>query len=48
MKSYCVYILKCFDGSYYTGITSDLDNRIVQHQEGKWEPVIPLKEGQSS
>ncbi len=37
MKSYCVYILKCFYGSYYTGLTSDLDNRINQHQEGKWQ-----------
>ncbi len=36
MKTYCVYILKCADASYYTGLTSNLDNRIRQHQEGEW------------
>jgi predicted GIY-YIG superfamily endonuclease len=29
-----VYILKCSDGSYYTGSTVDLKMRIVQHQTG--------------
>jgi predicted GIY-YIG superfamily endonuclease len=29
-----VYILKCVDGSYYTGSTRDLDNRIYEHQSG--------------
>ena len=29
-----VYILKCADGSYYTGMTSDLDRRVWEHQEG--------------
>ena len=29
-----VYILKCADGSYYTGSTDDLYKRIWQHQEG--------------
>jgi putative endonuclease len=43
MKSYCVYILKCVDGSYYTGVTSDLDNRIIQHQEGKWETCYTFR-----
>jgi putative endonuclease len=33
-KTYWVYILKCFDGSYYTGSTSDLESRLVNHQEG--------------
>jgi len=31
---YYVYILKCADGSYYTGSTDDLSKRIWQHQEG--------------
>ena len=35
MKNYCVYVLKCADLSYYTGITSNLENRVIQHQEGK-------------
>jgi putative endonuclease len=30
-----VYILRCADGSYYTGITrSDLEKRIGEHQAG--------------
>ncbi len=33
-RSYFVYILKCADNSYYTGITSDLERRIAIHQEG--------------
>ena len=28
------YILKCNDGSYYTGHTDNLDYRIAQHQSG--------------
>ncbi|WP_296314874.1 GIY-YIG nuclease family protein [Winogradskyella sp. UBA3174] len=35
MKQSYVYILKCSDGSYYTGITSNLTNRIVEHKAGK-------------
>ncbi|MFL1012251.1 GIY-YIG nuclease family protein [Flavisericum labens] len=35
MKIYYVYILKCSDGSYYTGFTSNLENRFVEHQMGK-------------
>ncbi len=31
---YYVYILKCNDGSYYVGMTSDLQKRLLQHQEG--------------
>ncbi len=30
-----VYILRCCDGSYYTGITNSLDRRIEQHNAGK-------------
>jgi len=29
-----VYILKCADGSYYTGITSNLKRRIKEHNLG--------------
>lgn len=32
-----VYILKCADGSYYTGHTEDLDVRIAAHHQG----IIP-------
>ena len=35
MKIYYVYILKCIDESYYTGFTSNLENRICEHNQGK-------------
>jgi putative endonuclease len=34
MNSYYVYILKCSDGSYYTGVTNDIQRRFYEHQEG--------------
>lgn len=30
-----VYILKCGDGSYYTGIAKDIDKRVEEHRSGK-------------
>ena len=30
-----VYILKCSDGTFYTGITNNLERRIKQHNEKK-------------
>ena len=30
----CVYILKCNNGSFYTGITGDLKRRINEHNNG--------------
>ncbi|SEP93733.1 putative endonuclease [Hyunsoonleella jejuensis] len=35
MKIYNVYILRCSDDTYYTGITSNLDKRLLEHQIGK-------------
>lgn len=35
MKLYYVYILKCSDDTYYTGKTSNLHKRILEHQNGK-------------
>ena len=32
--SWCLYLLECSDGSYYAGITNDLDNRIKAHNQG--------------
>tara|TARA_R110000751_G_scaffold156704_1_gene262081 strand:+ start:2582 stop:2917 length:336 start_codon:yes stop_codon:yes gene_type:complete len=34
MKTYFVYILKCSDGSYYTGLTNNIESRINQHNSG--------------
>ena len=30
-----VYILKCIDGSYYTGHTDNLEDHFAVHQEGR-------------
>ena len=32
---YFVYILKCKDGTLYTGITTDLARRLAEHKNGK-------------
>lgn len=32
---YCVYILKCSDGTFYTGITSNLARRIEEHNSSR-------------
>jgi len=32
--SVCVYLLRCADGSLYTGWTVDLDRRIARHAAG--------------
>lgn len=34
-KQWCVYILRCGDGTLYTGITNDLDARTAAHNVGK-------------
>ena len=34
MRNYWVYILKCSDGSYYTGSTSEIEKRISEHELG--------------
>ena len=34
MNQYFVYILKCFDDSYYVGVTNQLERRLIEHQEG--------------
>ncbi len=32
--SFFVYIVQCSKGTYYTGYTTDLDNRINKHNDG--------------
>ena len=34
-KNWSVYILQCSDGTYYTGITNDIDKRLKMHCHGK-------------
>ena len=33
-QPYTVYILKCADGSYYTGVTNDIERRLREHKTG--------------
>ncbi|WP_316736084.1 GIY-YIG nuclease family protein [Pedobacter aquatilis] len=35
MKYYHVYILRCNDGSYYTGVTNDIERRFQEHVNGE-------------
>jgi predicted GIY-YIG superfamily endonuclease len=35
MKPFWVYILRCRDGSYYTGHTDELERRLAQHDSGE-------------
>jgi putative endonuclease len=30
-----VYVLRCGDGSLYTGVTNDLDKRVAAHRSGR-------------
>ena len=34
MPEYSVYILRCGDGSYYTGIATDVERRVKEHASG--------------
>jgi len=35
LKCWFVYLIECSDGSYYCGITVDVNRRIMQHNCGK-------------
>ena len=35
MKQWCVYILRCGDGTLYTGMTDDFEKRLAAHNSGK-------------
>lgn len=35
-RDWFVYILRCRDGSFYTGITTDLNRRLAQHNAGTY------------
>lgn len=32
---YAVYILKCVNGKYYTGYTTNITNRLIAHRKGE-------------
>ncbi len=33
-RSWSVYLLQCSDDSLYCGVTKDVENRLIQHNEG--------------
>jgi putative endonuclease len=35
MPEWSVYLLRCGDGSFYTGIATDVTRRIGEHERGK-------------
>ncbi|MBL0162808.1 MAG: GIY-YIG nuclease family protein [Xanthomonadales bacterium] len=34
-KCWCLYLIECRNGSYYAGITNDLEARYTAHVEGR-------------
>ena len=35
MSSWFVYIVECIDKTFYTGISTDVNKRIITHNKGK-------------
>ena len=35
MAVWSIYLLRCGDGSFYTGIATDVSRRIGEHEQGK-------------
>ncbi len=42
-KQWCVYLLECQDGSFYTGVTNDIDARMKAHSEGSGSKYVYKK-----
>jgi putative endonuclease len=42
-SQYWVYIVRCKDGTYYTGYTKNLENRIALHKSGKGAKYVKYK-----
>ena len=42
-KQWHVYILECQDGSFYTGVTNNIDSRMKAHAEGKGSKYVCQK-----
>ncbi len=38
-----IYILKCKDASLYTGITTDIERRVKEHNAGKGSKIVRAK-----
>ena len=35
MKAWYLYLIRCGDGSIYTGVTTDVSRRLAEHRSGK-------------
>lgn len=42
-KQWHVYLLECGDGSFYTGVTNDVDSRMNAHATGKGSKYVYKK-----
>jgi putative endonuclease len=42
-KDWYVYLLECMDGSYYCGVTNDIDSRMNAHAIGKGSRYVYSK-----
>ncbi len=43
MQEFYVYMLKCSDGSYYTGHTENLELRFEQHKDGAYDGYTKIR-----
>jgi putative endonuclease len=43
LKIWYVYLLECQDGSYYCGVTNDVDARMKAHAEGRGSKYVYRK-----
>jgi len=34
-RQWFLYLIRCYDGALYTGITTDVERRLAEHQAGK-------------
>jgi putative endonuclease len=34
VRTYYVYMLRCFDGTFYVGVTNNIERRLSQHLDG--------------
>jgi putative endonuclease len=46
MMPYCVYIIQCKGGSFYTGYTKDLNSRVMLHMNGKGAKYTRIHEAE--
>jgi putative endonuclease len=42
-NGWCVYVLECKDGSFYTGVTNDIGGRMKKHASRKGSKYVARK-----